>query len=607
MPSNKNTLKVVTVMAVAVLVMVARFFIISPSTAKRLIEAYGYWAIAATFAGFAVLVAKQLPAKEGILKLVKTHRASLICILLAGVYFQVHEPRQFKVLYDEFGISGVARNMHFDRSATYPGRVHYFDGRLIVMASGVDKRPFFFPFLISLVHDLSGYRAENVFYLNAGLAVALLLLVYAYGFSFGGRRLGCLGVLILTGLPLIAQNATDGGYEVANLVMILLLYFFGSSYYRSPGSKGLNLFILTAVLLAQVRYESILYVLVVPAVVLCKWSQEKKITLTRMAAFSPILLIAPLLANKVFTSNTVYLQTMPGEAFLSFQYFWDNTAFAIYYLFNPSFDSTNSVLLSVVGLFGVAFFLLLAVKKTKEWVLQRNEDLVLFLIFIVTGINTLLVLCVFWGHWGDPMVSRFSLPLQLLMLLLMLRSTAQFLESRPLPKWMLALAGAWIVLFAAPTSARLVQTHNSITAREYEWFFEYLSHKDPATTFVMAGSAIGPVLHNIPAIDISMARYAKWKIKTCLDEGIYREIIVIQRFEIDYKSGEFKETGPTQLGDGFKLETIAEKRFHPDLITRISRVVDVDVGHIPMPPGLEKRTHFLNDNDYDAYLLNRFP
>lgn len=87
MPSNKNTLKVVTVMAVAVLVMVARFFIISPSTAKRLIEAYGYWAIAATFAGFAVLVAKQLPAKEGILKLVKTHRASLICILLAGVYF----------------------------------------------------------------------------------------------------------------------------------------------------------------------------------------------------------------------------------------------------------------------------------------------------------------------------------------------------------------------------------------------------------------------------------------------------------------------------------------------------------------------------------------
>jgi hypothetical protein len=607
MPFNRDILKVVTVIAVAALVLVARFFIIDPPTAITLIVKYGYWAVALTFIGFAVLLVRQLPAKEEALKLGKTHRAGLICILLAGAYLQVNEPREFKILYDEFVISGVARNMHFYHVATYPGRSNYFDGNLVTMESGMDKRPFFFPFLISLVHDVAGYRPENVFYLNACLAVILLLLVYAFGFAFGGVRLGCLGVWILTGLPLLAQNATDGGYELANLVMILLLYFAGSRYFRSAGAQGLNLFILTAVLLAQIRYESILYVLVVPAVVLCKWCQEKRITLTWMAAVSPLMLAMPLLVNERFSSEPGFLQTNPGEAFFSIHYFLENSATAFFYLFGLNLDNTNSFLLSVTGLFGVAFFLLLTMQKIKQWFSQRNGELVLFFIFTVTCINTVLVLCVYWGHWNDPMVSRFSLPIQLLMLILMLRSTVQFLKSRPLPKWALLFAGLWIVFFAAPASSRHYQTNHSITAREYAWFTEYLSHKDPATTLVVSGSITGPVLYNMPSIGIGTARASRWKIKTCLDEGVYREIIVLQRFEIDLSSGKYLEAGETKLGAGFKLETIAEKVFHPALITRISRIVGVDDTNGPPPAGLEKRTHFLNDEDHNAYLLNQLP
>jgi hypothetical protein len=607
MPINKDKLKLIIVIFAAALVLAARFFIINPPTGKELLIKYGYWAIAMTFVGLAALLARQLPGKDEFWKLCKAHRAGLLCVLLAGIYFQINEPRRFKILFDEFAISGVARNMHFDREATFPERTHYFDGRLIVMESELDKRPFFFPFIISLVHDLTGYRPENVFYLNAGLAVVLLLLVYAFGFTFGGTRLGCLGVLILTGLPLIAQNATDGGYELANLVMILLLYLVGRSYYRSSGTQGLNLFILTAVLLAQVRYESILYILIVPAVVLCKWCQEKRITLTWMAAISPVMLLLPLLVNQVFSTHAAFFQTKPGEPFLSFRYLWDNTEVAIYYLFNPSLDSTNSVLLSVGGLLGTGFFLLLAVKKTRQWFLQRNEDIVLLLVFIATCISTILVLCVFWGHWDDPMVSRFSLPLQLLLLLLLLRSTVEFLNSRPLPKWALLLAGMWIVFFGAPASARLYQTDHCITSREYAWLFQYLADKDPETTLTLCGSFVGPVLHNMPAIDIGTATNRRWQIKTCLDEGVYREIIVMQRFKIDFKSGKFLEAGPSVLGDGFKLETIAEKRFHPDLITRLSRIVDVDVTKIPKPVSVEKKTHFLDDLDYDSYLLNKFP
>src|SRR5437899_6364300 len=97
------------------------------------------------------------------------------------------------------------------------------------------------------------------------MAVILLSFIYAIGVRFGGIRLGCFGVLLIAGLPLLAQNATGGGSDLINIVMIYLLYFSGSYYYRSQETKGLNSFILVAALLAQVRYESILYVLIVPA------------------------------------------------------------------------------------------------------------------------------------------------------------------------------------------------------------------------------------------------------------------------------------------------------------------------------------------------------
>jgi hypothetical protein len=597
---RKNIIQLALLITATGLVLAARFRTIDQSAAAGLIVKYGYWAIALTFAGFVSLLVRQLPAMSGILKLCKAHRAGLLCVLLAGVYLQAHEPREFKVLFDEFVISGVARNMHFDREPTYPARGNYFDGRLYIMYSGLDKRPFFFSFIISLAHDLTGYRPENAFYVNACMATALLLLVYAFGFTIGGERLGCLGVLILAGLPLLAQNATAGGLELTNLVMILTLYFLGRFYFRSPGTQGLDLFILAAVLLAQVRYESILYILVVPVVVFCKWLLEKRITLTWLSAFSPVMILTPLLVNKFFLSNAFFFQTKPGQAFISVHYLLDNAQVAMFYLFYPSFDNTNSVLLSVLGILGMAFFIFLAGQKIKGWFLQRKEDLVLFFIFVVTCLNTIVALCVFWGHWDDPIVSRFSLPLQLLMVILTLRIAGEFLKTRLLPKWTLVIAGMWIVLFAAPSSTRHFQTNHILTAREYSWLFEYLAHKDPASTLTVTGSCIGPILHGMPAVSIAAATLGRWQLKECLDEGIYKEIIIFQRFKMDYGSGKYVEDDPAVLGDGFKMETIAEKRFVPDRISRISRLVDVDMTNVHAPDGVGKPPF----KDQDALVNN---
>src|SRR5579862_9123156 len=75
MPSRKNIIKVVILVAVAALVLGARFLTSNQFNAARFIVVYGYWAIAFTFAGFAILLVRQLPAVSEVQRLWKAHRA----------------------------------------------------------------------------------------------------------------------------------------------------------------------------------------------------------------------------------------------------------------------------------------------------------------------------------------------------------------------------------------------------------------------------------------------------------------------------------------------------------------------------------------------------
>jgi hypothetical protein len=585
----------------------ARFILLNDQETKWLVAKLGYWLIAATVVLYGFFLWKRFRMINWSKEYWKTHRAGLACVVIGALFLQVHEPRGYKLLFDEFAIAGVARNMHFDREATVPSSAHYFNGRLFVADGIVDKRPFFFAFLLSLTHDLTGYRETNAFYLNAGLATILLLLIYGLGFRLGGIRIGCLGVLLFVGLPLLAQNATGSGVELLNLVMICALLLVAADYLQSPGRNGLDLLVMTVVLLSQARYESILYTLIVPVVVLYKWWRTGRIGLTLFSAVSPLFLLPPLLVNKVFLDQPAFFQTKPGEVVFAWAHLPDNLAHAVYYLFTPGLNSTNSLLLSTAGVVALVFLGLLLGRNFVRGKNARCDDMVLTLILVVVLANTIIAQCYYWGHWDDPLATRFSLPLQLMMTVAVLRVTREFLVQRLLPWQALFVAGAWIVLVAAPIDARRYVDMGNVTCREYAWFHDYLAKKSPAETLSVMSSPIGPILQNYPAISFDHAKMSKWQIKACLEGEFYHEILVMQRFKIDEKTGKLFESGSSQLGDEFVLQTLAETHFRPNIISRISRLVDVK-GELKPPPDFEKEKPPFKDEDaFVSHLLNKLP
>jgi hypothetical protein len=70
--------------------------------------------------------------------------------------------------------------------------------------------------------------------------------------------------------------------------------------------------------------------------------------------------------------------------------------------------------------------------------------------------------------------------------------------------------------------------------------------------------------------------------------------------------GKYVEGGPSQLGEGFKLETIAERKFNVDTITRISRLVDVDMTNVHAPENMAKPP-FKNEDELVNDLIAKLP
>ena len=146
-------------------------------------------------------------------------------------------------------LTGTSMSMHFTGTVLTPMRGGDIQGAFVILEGMMDKRQLFFPFLVSILHDLTGYRPENAFVLNGILTFVFLGLVNAAGRKLAGRTAGWLGVALFAGLPLLGQNATGGGFELLNLVMILATMLLGARYIARRDEPSFTAFCYSAMLL----------------------------------------------------------------------------------------------------------------------------------------------------------------------------------------------------------------------------------------------------------------------------------------------------------------------------------------------------------------------
>lgn len=571
-----------------VLAIVLGFFAIPGPKAINLVSQTGYWFELVAFVLF--LRALWLTFRDDLRALHwrTVDWASVAVVALGGTVLLVHETFGFKIIMDEIMLLGTSMSMHFDKIVLTPTRGNDVQGAFVILDGIMDKRPLFFPFLLSLLHDLTGYRPANAFVLNGILTFILLGLTYACGRMLAGRRAGWLGVLLLAGLPLLGQNATGGGFELLNIVMILATLLLGARWVEKRDEASFSALVFSTLLLGQVRYESLIYVLPVAMLILWVWWGERRIILSWPAVLAPLLLLPYPLQHHIFELRSTAWQmgTAVGDKSnatvpFSLSYVPENVYHALKFFFARPTDQPNSLTLSILGWIAVVFFLLFVAKSLRT-LRAQPPAMVAAVIFSVGFIAQLAVFMgYFWGQFDDVIIRRLSLPTHLWLVVSVMAVLPQF-AAAGFQRFLIGLAAFGLIASGVPSMAEHAYSQEYLPGRETAWRRQFIADQPRHDFLVIDNDAILWVSHLVSATTVPQAIKRRDAVVFTLRNHTFADIFVFQRYNIHPETGVLSLREGDDLGPDFVLETVREERLQTLTLTRISRVKEVRKGAVSL-------------------------
>ncbi len=497
-------------------------------------------------------------------------------ILLLALLAVTHEPFRSKILYDEYVLQSTAYNLHFFRDNSAMVRGYDIQGVFLSTDSYVDKRPVFFPFLLSLVHDIAGYRPGNVFGLNTGLFLVALGLIGWIGWKLNDWRGGLLAIGLLGSLPLFAQNATGGGMELLNLCLLLAVILHGAIWLARPDERTLAGLILAVLLLVQSRYESALYVLPAGLVIVLGWWRARRLLITWTVIAAPLLLIPVALQQKVISNTPMMWELHENQTSrFSVAYLEGNLRGAFDFFSATGMTQANSLLIGPLGLLAMVVL---------GWRLWRQRarlleigPLPLSLLLFGAGILAVtgLVMFYYWAALNDPMAARFALPLHLLLVLTIVAVAAWGDRKWPVSVVLLGVVAVFILGGSSPKQAYHYYSH--LGNDEIAWEQRVIEARPPGSRLILTNKSTLPWLINrTPAILLDRARVVADRLAEQLHMPDLSEILVTQGARPTSTEGNYQIPPDEVLPAWFHLEPVAERRFGTKL-ARISRLVAIDL------------------------------
>jgi len=565
----------------AVASVVYGFLLHTPAEAGLLLQHYGYYAMLATFvwwlyatwrAAGAGDAARRALSVDGL----RRHRAAWAVIIGLTVVAVLTVPYSYKILYDELVLQSTAMSLHFFREVGTIVRGYEIEGVFRSLDVYVDKRPIFYPFLVSLVHDLTGFRVINAYLLNTALMPAVLGLAYAAARRLGGRGPGLAALVCFGATSLIAQNANGAGMEMLNIAMILITLAMAVHYLETPDERRLAALVLSTVLLAQTRYESAAYVAPVAIVVIEGWRRAGRVVLPVAAICTPLLLV-PCALHNVYLSGTPVLWELNENATSRFGavFLGKNLPQALAYFFSVTPAYLNAPLLSVVGFAALGWAAWRLARSCREWRCASAATFAVVVIFAGAVVNLGMLMFYYWGQLTDPLVFRLALPLCLAQALAVAWAIGRLSHVWRERAVVWLVVGGLIAYVGVGLQASERSSRANQIATELSWCQEWVARQPHKSRLIINGmSSLNWLLEKIPCLSLPNARGRALQIAEQLSNGTFQEVLVFQKYRPVGPDGGFVLDPVDALPSSFVLEPLAERQFGAKFI-RVSRVAEI--------------------------------
>lgn len=381
-------------------------------------------------------------------------RFELAGVLLWGVallfFWSRHEPVLFKVNFDEPQHAAVALSMHLDGRFALPYATAGWDENLQILKYTSSSRGGFYSYLVSLLHDFTGYSASNPFLLNKAAFLLFLLTIYTMIKKVCvSRTIAITSVLLASSIPLFAQTTLSGSYDITNLAF-LAIYTLAILLYAEKDSPSRFMFAAcTGVILALVRSESLVYLGILGAILLFRISKNRRLPPASYALLLTPGLLAALSVQVILTSDPVNISQHDERAtsgLFSLDFFLGHSRAALDYFFSPDADGTGCVWVAWAGLSASLLLIAGALTRRIRWDSVEKTWFAISTLAVLFYAGTL---CSFWGGPDVAVMTRFTLPLWFVLILapaLLLRHLKPSTRSLSTLPWMAILFFcAWTV------------------------------------------------------------------------------------------------------------------------------------------------------------------
>lgn len=545
-------------------VAVAAFYLPLPAAIR--IHAYGGYYFCVAVSAAVLFYTVQVVRNEDWKGFACRRWKGLLLVLLASVSVHLHKPHMMRVFNDEPAHQMVAKVFHEERINAVPSVGYHLKGDLVYGERSLNPRMFLYPFFVSVVHDLTGFRVVNGLWVNAVVGMLLFLAVYLGGNRIHVRGGGAIAVLLLAGLPLLDESVDGYGGDSTNLFFLALLFLALSRYAERRDAAHLNWLLVIGLALSYSRNESVLYLLAVALLAGYLFIRERRSNLTVFTALSPLLLLPVLAARRVFQGINAQLSVtsphLESEGFFSCDLIPQNFARVGDWLFDLSTTTPSYPVLSVLGVAGlVALFSALMgdLARGKSW---KSVDGVLVIhVSVVLGSFIFVTLALFLNPVAGESV-RVLLPLHLAFTYAVVWLLTRSNHAERLAMVIVVIAALGLFFMGIPKKMREFGGANSVFSNYADWSLDWLAEADDGKTLYLSQLHTLFLLYGYPSMDITRANGHISQIAQLEAEHYYGRIVIFVIEKFDPKTGLWTPPDPAlPPSERFVSKLLAERRW----------------------------------------------
>jgi len=567
------------------------FLAFEPAEAIQVIKHSGYWllllaSLLTMLAGWRVC--RELDAGVLLLRFIRAQRSPLLVIGCLSVLFYVLQENDYKVVMDEPLFAATALHMHHEKEAMTVTRAYNIGGTFNILGSYVGKRPYFYPFLVSVMHDVTGYRAYQGIILNHLLTPIFLGLLYMVGHRIGRRFGGYCTLALCSTVPLFAICVNGGGFDLLNVVMLLATLWAGMLYLQKQSDARFDLMILFAVLLAQTRYESALYIGGVVVIILVSWYRSRRIRLTWTSVVVPLLLVCLPLQQIIFEQYPGLWQLENEvETPFALSMIPQNLGNALNFFFTLFPLQPGSLLLSALFCAALVCAVVLGVggRLSRSFAMPDTPALLSFSIPVI--LSFLLMMAYHWGQADDIVATRIIIPFVILQILFVVAIVRALPCANKIYVVCIAAAAIYFMAVVRPETARTDYLVRLVDQRDVSWTVERVRERRGNDILFISDKHLAILAEQESCLPQILAAKAKPQIDLHLKLGTFSEVIVFYKL-IEPVEGKGGWKPETPIEKDFDIEVLEETKLSETLYVRMGRVRGVNFREgDPLPYGEE--------------------